>query len=164
MSEAICDDKFVELTYKVTDTQSGQVLSAVEFPIAYVHGRNQLLLEAVQEQLEGKRAGETIDVPVDCNKLYGPRDEALVFTDRIENAASNQDAVLSLELEDGLIGLDLIGDHAVVGQLRGLAERILIDERFNQVEPIEERFPDVEPRFRWQSSELLRAADVRHGA
>ena len=88
MSEAICDDKFVELTYKVTDTQSGQVLSTVEFPIAYVHGRNQLLLDAVQEQLEGKRAGETIDVPVDCNKLYGPRDEALVFTDRIENVPS----------------------------------------------------------------------------
>ncbi|MGI9411313.1 MAG: FKBP-type peptidyl-prolyl cis-trans isomerase [Hyphomicrobiaceae bacterium] len=104
MSEAICDDKFVELTYKVTDTQSGQVLSTVEFPIAYVHGRNQLLLDVVQEQLEGKRAGETIEVPVDCNKLYGPRDEALVFTDRIENVPSEYrelGTTISMENEKG---------------------------------------------------------------
>jgi len=24
-------------------------------------------------------------VPIDCNTLYGPRDESLVFTDRLEN-------------------------------------------------------------------------------
>lgn len=85
MSDIIEDGKLVELTYKVTDKKTGHVLSAVEFPLGYVHGHNEVLAPAVHEELEGKTAGDVIEVPIDCNKLYGPRDESLVFTDRIEN-------------------------------------------------------------------------------
>ncbi|MCG6857175.1 MAG: hypothetical protein LJE67_03835 [Salaquimonas sp.] len=85
MNEIIQDSKFVELTYKVTDEKSGQMLTAVEFPLGYVHGRNDVLAPHVLKQLEGKSAGDVIEVPIDCNRLYGPRDESLVFTDRIEN-------------------------------------------------------------------------------
>lgn len=85
MSEVIQDNKLVELTYKVTDSKTGQVLTAVEFPLGYVHGHNDVLAPHVLEQLEGRSAGDTIEVPIDCNELYGPRDESLVFTDRIEN-------------------------------------------------------------------------------
>ena len=85
MSDFIQANKFVELTYKVTDQASGQVLTTVEFPLGYIHGHNDVLAPQVLEQLEGKSAGDTIEVPIDCNLLYGPRDETLVFTDRIEN-------------------------------------------------------------------------------
>ena len=85
MSDVIQDDKLVELTYKVVDQKSGQVLSAIEYPLGYVHGRNDILMPAVLDELEGKSVGDVIEVPIDCNKLYGPRDESLVFTDRIEN-------------------------------------------------------------------------------
>jgi FKBP-type peptidyl-prolyl cis-trans isomerase SlyD len=36
-------------------------------------------------ELEGKTAGDVIEVPIDCNQLYGPRDESLVLTERIQN-------------------------------------------------------------------------------
>ena len=85
MSDVIQANKLVELTYKVTDQASGQVLTTVEFPLGYIHGQNDVLAPQVLEQLEGKSAGDTIEVPIDCNLLYGPRDETLVFTDRIEN-------------------------------------------------------------------------------
>ena len=85
MSDKITDEKLVELTYRVTDAKSGQVLSTVDFPISYVHGHNDVLAPQVLEELEGKTAGDIIDVPLDCNQIFGPRDEALVFTDRIEN-------------------------------------------------------------------------------
>ena len=85
MSEVIQDNKLVELTYKVTDSKTGQVLTEVEFPLGYVHGHNDVLAPHVLKKLEGKSAGDTIEVPIDCNQLYGPRDESLVFTDRIEN-------------------------------------------------------------------------------
>lgn len=85
MSDIIQHGKLVELTYKVTDKKSGQVLSTVEFPLGYVHGHNDVLAPQVVEELEGRSVGDIIDVPVDCNQLYGPRDESLVFTDRIEN-------------------------------------------------------------------------------
>lgn len=85
MREVIQDNKFVELTYKVIDQKSGQVLTEVEFPLGYVHGRNDVLAAHVLEQLEGRSGGDIIEVPIDCNQLFGPRDESLVFTDRIEN-------------------------------------------------------------------------------
>ena len=84
-SEAIRDGKFVELTYKVSDRKSGHVLTRVEFPLGYVHGHNEILSPSVHKALEGKRAGEVIEVPIDGNRIFGARDESLVFTDRLEN-------------------------------------------------------------------------------
>jgi len=85
MSETIQDNKFVELSYKVLDQKSGESLIAVEYPIGYVHGMECALDESVTKELEGKKVGDVIEVPIDCNMLYGPRDETLVFTDSIEN-------------------------------------------------------------------------------
>jgi len=83
--ETIEDGKYVELTYKVIDQSSGGVLTQVEFPLGYVHGTNEVLAPAVMSELDGKTAGEVIEVPIDCNQLYGPRDESLVITERIQN-------------------------------------------------------------------------------
>ena len=85
MSELIRDGKFVELTYKVTDRKSGHVLTRVEFPLGYVHGHNEVLAPSVHMQLEGKSAGDVIEVTIDGNQIFGPRDESLVFSDQIEN-------------------------------------------------------------------------------
>jgi len=85
MSETIQAGKFVELTYKVTDKQSRHVLTRVEFPLGYVHGHNEILSPSVHKQLEGRSVGDVIEVPIDGNQIFGPRDESLVFTDHIEN-------------------------------------------------------------------------------
>ena len=85
MSAAIRDGMFVELTYKVTDRKTGHVLSCVEFPLGYIHGHNEILSPSVHEALEGKSAGDVIEVPIDGNRIFGARDESLVFTDRIDN-------------------------------------------------------------------------------
>ncbi|MBF0622654.1 MAG: peptidylprolyl isomerase [Magnetococcales bacterium] len=85
MNETIQVNKFVELKYKVTDRKTGIVLTTVEFPLGYVHGVNETLAPAVAAELEGKSVGDVIEVPIDSKQLYGPRDESLVFTDRIEN-------------------------------------------------------------------------------
>ena len=60
MSDAICEGKFVELTYKVTDRKTGHVLTQVEFPLGYIHGHSEILAPSVHMQLEGKRAGEGV--------------------------------------------------------------------------------------------------------
>jgi FKBP-type peptidyl-prolyl cis-trans isomerase SlyD len=85
MSETIRDGMFVELTYKVIDGKSGHVLSGVEFPLGYVHGHDEILAPSVHKELEGKSAGDVIEVRIDGNRIFGARDESLVFTDRIEN-------------------------------------------------------------------------------
>ena len=85
MGETIRDGKFVELTYQVTDRKSGHVLTRVEFPLGYVHGHNEILAPSVHGELEGRAAGDVIEVPIDGNQIFGARDESLVFTDHIEN-------------------------------------------------------------------------------
>lgn len=84
-SEIIGHGKFVELTYKVTDRKSGHVLTRVEFPLGYVHGHNEILSPSVHKALEGKSAGDIIEVPIDGHRIFGARDESLVVTDRLEN-------------------------------------------------------------------------------
>lgn len=85
MKETVQQNKYVELTYKVIDAGTGSVLSEVEFPLGYIHGANEVLAPQVMAEIEGKSVGDIIEVPIDCNKLYGPRDESLVITDYIEN-------------------------------------------------------------------------------
>ena len=85
MIDAIEYGKFVELTYKVTDRKTGHVLTRVEFPLGYIHGHNEILAPSVHKELEGKHAGDVIEVPIDANRIFGPRDESLVFTDDIDN-------------------------------------------------------------------------------
>jgi FKBP-type peptidyl-prolyl cis-trans isomerase SlyD len=85
MNDVIQDGKFVELTYTVTDRKSGHVLSGVEFPLGYVHGHNEILAPAVHQALAGKAVGDVVEVPIDGNRIFGARDESLVFTDDIDN-------------------------------------------------------------------------------
>ena len=85
MQEMIQNDKYVELTYKIMDQKTNNILTLVEYPIGYVHGANSVLSSDVTAKLEGKSVGDRIEFPIDCNQLYGSRDESLVFTDHIEN-------------------------------------------------------------------------------
>ena len=85
MSEVIEENKLVELKYEIVDKKTGDVLVNIEYPINYVHGAECVLSSDVVAALQGHAAGDVIEVPIDCDKLYGPRDESLVFTDRIEN-------------------------------------------------------------------------------
>lgn len=104
MKEIIQKDKLVELSYKIVDQKSGEVLTLVEFPVAYVQGAGSVLAPEVTAELEGKSVGDIIEVPIDCNQLYGPRDESLVFTDRIENVPKEYHEVgltITMESEKG---------------------------------------------------------------
>jgi len=85
IKDIITDGKYVELKYQVIDARTESVLTEVEYPLGYVHGINEVLAPAVMQQLEGRAAGDTIEVPIDCNQIYGPRDESLVINENIHN-------------------------------------------------------------------------------
>ncbi|MHB8744230.1 MAG: FKBP-type peptidyl-prolyl cis-trans isomerase [Sulfuricaulis sp.] len=104
MSDTIEDFKFVELNYRVVDVKTCDILRTVEYPLGYVHGVNGVLSEQVQEQLKGKKVGDTIDIPIDVDKVYGQRDESLVFTDYIDNVPEEYREVgltITMENEKG---------------------------------------------------------------
>ncbi len=104
MSDTIDDYKFVELNYRVVDIKTGDILRTVEYPLGYVHGVNSVLAGQIQEQLKGKKVGDTIDILIDVDKVYGPRDESLVFTDYIGNVPEEYREVgltITMENENG---------------------------------------------------------------
>ena len=93
-----------ELSYKITDQKTGDLLVAVEYPLGYVHGANDILAPDVLDKLKGKSKGDVVEVPIDCNQLYGPRDEGLVFTDFIENVPKEYHEIgttISMQNENG---------------------------------------------------------------
>jgi len=106
MKEIIQREKYVELNYKTVDKKTGEVLTTIEYPIGYVHGSEGIALSPeVMTDLEGRTVGDIIEVPIDCNELYGPRDETLVFTDSIENVPEEYREVgltISMESEKGV--------------------------------------------------------------
>ncbi len=85
LGERIEDGKLVELKYRLLDAKTGQVLSAVEFPLNYIHGQNDILMPEIMRLLTGKRAGESIVMELNGDDLFGKRDESLVVIDRPEN-------------------------------------------------------------------------------
>lgn len=85
IKQVVADNKYVELMYQVIDKKSGSVLTEVTYPLGYVHGVNEVLAPAVTESLQGRAEGDVIEVPIDCNELYGPRDESLVIIEPIQN-------------------------------------------------------------------------------
>lgn len=98
------ENKLVELNYSILDKKTNEVLIQIERSIGYVHGADNVLSPEVTAALSGHSVGETIEVPIDCNKLYGPRDENLVFTDRIENVPEEYREIgmtITMENENG---------------------------------------------------------------
>lgn len=85
IEDAVANNKYVELMYKVIDQKTGNILTEVEYPLGYVHGVSEVLAPTVTAELEGRLAGDVIEVPIDCNQLYGPRDESLVIIEAIDN-------------------------------------------------------------------------------
>ena len=75
MKQVIAENKLVELSYKVIDEKSGEVLTSVEYPIGYVHGMNSVLSSQVTAELgftanrhEGKIVG--LAAYADPGELY----------------------------------------------------------------------------------------------
>lgn len=69
-------NKVVSIDYKLTGSD-GQVIDSSQGrePLAYLHG-NENIVAGLEEALEGKAAGDAVNVSVAPEKGYGVRDEA----------------------------------------------------------------------------------------
>jgi FKBP-type peptidyl-prolyl cis-trans isomerase SlyD len=43
------------------------------------------LSSEVTAELVGQEQGDVIELPINCDEIYGPRDESLVFIDHLDN-------------------------------------------------------------------------------
>jgi FKBP-type peptidyl-prolyl cis-trans isomerase SlyD len=75
---AITKDKVVSIDYTLTG-ENGQVLdsSKGKEPLAYLHGANNII-PGLESALEGKAAGDQLNVSIPPEQAYGTRDERMV--------------------------------------------------------------------------------------
>lgn len=95
----------VTLTYQVRDVDGNMVDQGAD-PIIYVHGGKDVnvgLFPRLQEELEGKEVGDSIEVELDPLEAFGEYDDELVMEEDIELFPEGVEVgmVLELEQDDG---------------------------------------------------------------
>ena len=130
MSETISINKYVELIYRIVDQSNGEVIEQVEDPLGYVQGDNTLLFNQVTKELEGKCAGDEVEILLKAKDAFGPKIDELIFTDDLNNVpleyrfigatvsmqndkGGTKDFIVS-NIEDGKLTID--GNHPLAGK------------------------------------------------
>lgn len=95
----------VTLTYQVRDVDGNMVDQGAD-PIIYVHGGKDVnvgLFPRLQEELEGKEVGDSIEVELDPLEAFGDYDDDLVMVEDISLFPEGVEVgmVLELEQDDG---------------------------------------------------------------
>ncbi len=84
MTDTIKRDKFVSLTYTITD-ENNDVLERIDMPVNYIHGRDSQVIEKVEKALEGHAQGDEVSVQLSPQEGFGEHQPELTFTDDLEN-------------------------------------------------------------------------------
>ena len=84
MTNTIEQDKFVSLTYTITD-ENDEILERIDMPVNYIHGRDSQVIEKIEHALEGCEQGDEISVELTPDEGFGEHLAELTFTDDIDN-------------------------------------------------------------------------------
>ena len=66
----IVKDTVVTITYKVNDLE-GNLLEQSDEPVSYLHGGYDNIFPLVEEALEGKQVGDTVDIKLQPADAFG---------------------------------------------------------------------------------------------
>lgn len=89
----ITKNSAVTIHYRLNDSQGQLIESSFEAdPMVYLHGAENLI-PGLENALEGKLAGDTLEVTVDCEQAYGPYHDGLRQEVPLEAFGDIQDIV-----------------------------------------------------------------------
>jgi len=84
MEDTVIRNTVVYLTYSIWD-EGGRLFEQYDLPVGYVHGVNGALFEKIEQALEGRKAGDKVEVMLAPEDGFGQPKPELTFTDDIEN-------------------------------------------------------------------------------
>jgi FKBP-type peptidyl-prolyl cis-trans isomerase SlyD len=129
MSDSITQNKVVDITYLIKD-ESGTGIEQNDVPVSYLHGVQGDLLPVLEQALDGRQVGDSIEVEVPPGEGFGEHDSNLTFSDNIDNVPEEYRQIgaqaqfqnengetrtfLVSKIEDGQITLD--GNHPFAGK------------------------------------------------
>jgi FKBP-type peptidyl-prolyl cis-trans isomerase SlyD len=128
-TDTIRKDKVVSVTYTLHD-ERGQIFEQSDIPVPYLHGHASGLFDKIEQLLEGRCAGDSIEATLSPEEGFGAHNPALTFTDDLENVppelrfmgaqleAQNADGetltFLVTRIENGKLTVD--ANHPLAGQ------------------------------------------------
>ncbi len=84
MSDKITNNKFVSLTYTITD-ESDNILERIDTPIQYIQGIKSQVIKKIETTLSGHKKGDLVKVKLNPEEGFGPHQPELTFTNDINN-------------------------------------------------------------------------------
>ena len=84
MEQIVARNNVVYLTYTIWD-QAGNLFEQYDLPVSYVHGVKGPLFEKIEQALEGRKAGDRIEVVLPPQEGFGEHRPELTYTDDIAN-------------------------------------------------------------------------------
>lgn len=82
--QVVKNGKFVSITYSIAD-DAGNILEQTDLPVSYIHGGRTELIGGMDQAINGRQAGEEVDMLLAPEQGFGPHDPSLTFTDDIAN-------------------------------------------------------------------------------
>ena len=82
--QIVTKHKVVSITYRILD-EKGELVEQSDIPIDYIHGTENDMFAKVEQALEGKTVGDTVEVVLPPEDGFGHADPNMTFTDDIEN-------------------------------------------------------------------------------
>ena len=82
--ETVAKQKVVTFTYVILD-ENRSVQEQSDIPMSYLHGVDGKMFEKVEQQLEGKKVGDIVEVTLEPVDAFGERAPSLTFSDALEN-------------------------------------------------------------------------------
>ena len=82
--QIITAGKLVSLTYSIT-ALDGAVLEQTDLPVTYIHGGQVELIGGMDSAINGKAAGDEVEILLGPDEGFGPRDPILIFIDDLDN-------------------------------------------------------------------------------
>lgn len=73
----IAKDTVVTITYSLADSQ-GNLIEESREPVSYLHGGYDNIFPAVEEELQGKGVGDTVELALEPEEAFGEYDASLV--------------------------------------------------------------------------------------
>ena len=77
-------NQVVYITYRIVDAE-GTLHEQIDLPVGYVHGGHSPLFPPIEQALEGRLIGDSVEVTMGPEEAFGPHRPELTFTDAIEN-------------------------------------------------------------------------------
>ena len=136
--EVVKPGKFVSLTYSIVD-DTGNVVEQSDLPVSYIFGGATEMLGGMDQAMQGRKAGDSVEFEVPPAQGFGDHDPDLTFSDDIsnvppefrrlgaevqmQNEAGEVKAFYVSKIEDGKLTVD--GNHPLAGKHLKVRVKIL---------------------------------------